>query len=130
MACLGKKVLVVDDAPLMRMVIMNMLKDDPNLDVVGKAKNGAEALKLLPSRIKPDLILLDIEMPLMDGLTFLRHARSTFGGKILGVSRQSQGSALRRQWKPPSLGQMESSPSRPVTCHWILSQSGAANWFP
>ncbi len=80
-----KSVLVVDDAPLMRMVIMNMLKDDPHLNVVGKAKNGAEALKLLPD-LKPDLILLDIEMPLMDGLTFLRHARSSFGGKILVLS--------------------------------------------
>ena len=76
-----KSVLVVDDAPLMRMVIMNMLKDDPHLDVVGKAKNGAEALKMLPA-LKPDLILLDMEMPLMDGLTCLRPARSTFGGKI------------------------------------------------
>ena len=44
-----KKVLIVDDAPLMRMVIMNMLKGDPNLEVVGKAKNGAEALKMLPT---------------------------------------------------------------------------------
>ena len=46
---------------------------------------GAEALKLVPE-LKPDLILLDIEMPLMDGLTFLRHARSSFVGKILVLS--------------------------------------------
>jgi chemotaxis response regulator CheB len=80
-----KKVLIVDDAPLMRMVIMNMLKGDPNLEVVGKAKNGAEALKMLPTHT-PDLVLLDIEMPLMDGLTFLRHARAKFVGKILVLS--------------------------------------------
>ena len=39
------KVLVVDDAPLMRMTIVNILKGDPNLKVVGKAKNGVEALE-------------------------------------------------------------------------------------
>ena len=63
------KVLVVDDAPLMRMTIVNILKGDPNLKVVGKAKNGVEALKMMMST-EPDLILLDIEMPEMDGLTF------------------------------------------------------------
>ena len=43
------KVLVVDDAPLMRMTIVNILKGDPNLKVVGKAKNGVEALKMMMS---------------------------------------------------------------------------------
>ena len=79
------KVLVVDDAPLMRMTIVNILKGDPNLKVVGKAKNGVEALKLMMST-EPDLILLDIEMPEMDGLTFLRHARSKTEAKILVLS--------------------------------------------
>ena len=79
------KVLVVDDAPLMRMTIVNILKGDPNLKVVGKAKNGVEALKLMMST-EPDLILLDIEMPEMDGLTFLRHARSKTRAKILVLS--------------------------------------------
>ncbi|MEE2960478.1 MAG: response regulator [Myxococcota bacterium] len=80
-----KRVLIVDDAPLMRMVVQNILEGDPNLEVVGKARNGAEGLKQV-NELKPDIVILDIEMPIMDGLTFLRHARGQFPGKILVLS--------------------------------------------
>jgi two-component system chemotaxis response regulator CheB len=69
-----KKVMIVDDAAMMRLVIMNMLSGDPHLQVAGFASNGREALEQLDT-VQPDLILLDIEMPEMDGLEFLRHAR-------------------------------------------------------
>jgi two-component system, chemotaxis family, protein-glutamate methylesterase/glutaminase len=69
-----KRVMIVDDAAMMRLVIKNMLSEDPNLWVVGFASNGREALDRL-AQVQPDLILLDIEMPEMDGLEFLRHAR-------------------------------------------------------
>jgi two-component system chemotaxis response regulator CheB len=69
-----KKIMIVDDAAMMRLVIMNMLSGDPHLQVGGFASNGREALEQLDT-VRPDLILLDIEMPEMDGLEFLRHAR-------------------------------------------------------
>ncbi len=69
-----KRVMIVEDAAMMRLVIKNMLSDDPYLRVVGFAANGQEALDRL-DQVRPDLILLDIEMPEMDGLEFLRHAR-------------------------------------------------------
>ncbi len=69
-----KRLMIVDDAAMMRLVVKNMLSDDPNLWVVGFAANGREALDRL-AQVQPDLILLDIEMPEMDGLEFLRHAR-------------------------------------------------------
>ncbi|MCX7682134.1 MAG: response regulator [Anaerolineae bacterium] len=69
-----KKIMIVDDAPLMRLVIHNLLRGDPHLCLVAFASNGQEALDKLPEA-EPDLILLDLDMPVMDGLEFLRHAR-------------------------------------------------------
>jgi len=71
------KVLVVDDSAFMRKAIENMLKKEPNIEVVGFARNGVEAIEMV-QKLKPDIITLDIEMPQMDGLTALR--------KILEIS--------------------------------------------
>ncbi|MCP4543552.1 MAG: response regulator [Chloroflexi bacterium] len=77
-----KRVMIVDDAAMMRLVIRNMLGDDPHLTMVGYAANGREALDKL-DEVRPDLILLDIEMPEMDGLEFLRHARLKCDAKVV-----------------------------------------------
>jgi two-component system chemotaxis response regulator CheB len=77
-----KRVMLVDDAAMMRLIIQNMLHGDPNLMVAGTASNGREALDKL-AEVKPDLILLDIEMPEMDGLEFLRHARLKSKAKVV-----------------------------------------------
>jgi two-component system chemotaxis response regulator CheB len=65
-------VLVVDDSRIIRRIIREILGADPDLQIVGEAENGAEALELIP-RLKPDVITLDINMPVMDGLTTLKH---------------------------------------------------------
>jgi len=54
----------------MRKAIENMVKKDPEIEVVGNAKNGLEAIEMVKS-LKPDIMTLDIEMPRMDGLTAL-----------------------------------------------------------
>lgn len=80
-----KRIMVVDDAAMMRVVINNMLRNDANVQIVGHASNGKEALEKLP-QLQPDLILLDIEMPEMDGLEFLRHARLKSRAKVVILS--------------------------------------------
>ncbi len=80
-----KKVMVVDDMAMMRLVIKNMLGQDPHLEVNDFASNGREALDKL-ERVQPDLILLDIEMPEMDGLEFLCHVRLRSQAKIVILS--------------------------------------------
>ena len=77
-----KRIMIVDDAAMMRLVIRNMLSDDPNLNLDSFASNGQEALDKL-AEVQPDLILLDIEMPEMDGLEFLRHARLKSDAKVV-----------------------------------------------
>jgi two-component system, chemotaxis family, protein-glutamate methylesterase/glutaminase len=85
MATAEKRVLIVDDAAMMRMVIRNLLGANKRYHVVGACANGAEALEQLKT-LNPDIILVDIEMPVMDGLTFLRNARLKTRAKIVILS--------------------------------------------
>jgi two-component system chemotaxis response regulator CheB len=71
------RVLVVDDAVVIRKLITETLRRDPDLEVVGAAANGKIALQKIP-QVNPDLITLDIEMPEMDGLTTLREIRKLY----------------------------------------------------
>jgi two-component system, chemotaxis family, protein-glutamate methylesterase/glutaminase len=66
------RVLVVDDSVLMGIQITKILNADGRLEVVGRAKDGLEALELV-EKLKPDVVTLDVEMPRMDGLTALKH---------------------------------------------------------
>lgn len=68
------RVLVVDDSAIMRKLITDILKKDPEIEVVGQAVTGKEAIDKAKT-LRPDVITLDIEMPEMDGLTALRILR-------------------------------------------------------
>jgi two-component system chemotaxis response regulator CheB len=68
------RVLVVDDSVVIRRLVTGVLEGDPCIEVVGTAVDGAAALRAL-DRLKPDLVTLDVEMPVMDGLATLREMR-------------------------------------------------------
>lgn len=65
------RVLIADDSVLMRKILSDIINSDPLLIVIATARNGQEAYKLA-CELKPDVITLDIEMPLMDGLVTLQ----------------------------------------------------------
>jgi two-component system chemotaxis response regulator CheB len=65
------KILVVDDSAFMCKAITMMLESDPQIKVIGSARDGAEGIEKV-KLLKPDLVTMDIEMPRMDGLTALR----------------------------------------------------------
>jgi two-component system chemotaxis response regulator CheB len=69
-----KRVLLVDDAVVVRKALSVAIEKDPDLEVAGTAVNGRVALAKFPL-LKPDIILLDIEMPEMDGLETVRELR-------------------------------------------------------
>ena len=64
------RLMVVDDSATVRSVLRRYFESDPRFEVVGLAKDGVEALELLPE-LKPDVVTLDIEMPRMTGLEVL-----------------------------------------------------------
>ena len=66
------KVLIVDDASFMVKALSEMLGSDPDIEVVGVAKNGQEGLERI-KELKPDVITLDVDMPVMDGIRTVRH---------------------------------------------------------
>jgi two-component system, NarL family, nitrate/nitrite response regulator NarL len=61
------RILIADDHPHARQAILAMLEDDPYFSIVGQAKNGKEAIEM-SQMLNPDIILMDIEMPVLNGL--------------------------------------------------------------
>jgi two-component system chemotaxis response regulator CheB len=75
MAVAGRiRIMIVDDSAVMRSLLRSVITADPGLEVAGTAADGAAALGCLES-IRPQLILLDVEMPVMNGLATLRALR-------------------------------------------------------
>jgi len=64
------RVLIIDDSPFIRRMLSDWLKDAPDFEVAGVATNGEEGVRLV-QELKPDIVTLDVEMPVMDGLTAL-----------------------------------------------------------
>jgi len=64
------KVLIIDDSALMRQILTEIIARDPALEVVGSAADPYVAREKI-LRLAPDVVTLDVEMPRMDGLTFL-----------------------------------------------------------
>src|SRR5580704_6818289 len=71
------RILVVDDAVVFRRMVSEELSNDPALEVVGTASNGRIALARM-AQVSPDLVILDVEMPEMDGLATLAELRKTY----------------------------------------------------
>ena len=71
------RILVVDDAVVVRRIVTSVLGDEPDLEVVGTAPNGRIALQKI-EQLNPDLVTLDIEMPVMDGLETLKALRKSY----------------------------------------------------
>ena len=79
------RVLLVDDSPLVLHVLQSLLSRSPEIQVVGTAANGKQALDLVPA-LNPDVICTDLHMPVMDGLEFTRAVMDRYPRPILVVS--------------------------------------------
>lgn len=71
------KVLIVDDSALMRKVLKEIIMTDAELEVVGTARDGQDAIEKV-HELRPDVVTMDINMPVMDGLTSLQYILSDF----------------------------------------------------
>ncbi|BBD61311.1 protein-glutamate methylesterase CheB [Nostoc sp. HK-01] len=114
------RVLVVDDAVLVRSRVSKILSSDPQIEVVGVAANGRIALAKIP-QVNPDVVLLDVEMPEMNGLETLAALRpiyphlpvimfstSTHAGATATIEALSLG-ASDYATKPSNLGSVEAA---------------------
>ena len=65
------RVLLVDDQPLFRGAVAALLARQPGIEVVGEAENGLQAVERA-NELKPDLVIMDVEMPVLDGVEAVR----------------------------------------------------------
>jgi two-component system chemotaxis response regulator CheB len=84
-----KNILIVDDSFVMRALLRGIVTSDPDLTVIGEATNGLEALQSV-RELNPDLVLLDIEMPHMDGIECLKRLRLLSKIPVIIVSSVAQ----------------------------------------
>ncbi|MBZ9621866.1 response regulator [Clostridium tagluense] len=89
-----KRVLITDDAVFMRLSLKNMLEKN-GFEVVGEAENGAIAIEKYKI-LKPDIVTLDITMPIMDGVEALKHIKAfDKSAKIIMISAMGQETIVR-----------------------------------
>ena len=86
------KVLVVDDSFLMRRIISDIVNSDPHLEVVGKAKDGTEALEKVAA-LNPDVVTLDINLPEKDGIDVLKEIMRTRPTRVIMLSAYTRAGA-------------------------------------
>lgn len=83
------KVLIVDDSAFMRKLIQDFLSEHPSITVVGTARNGEDALRKI-NKLSPDVITLDIEMPIMNGLQALEKIMKEHPVPVVMLSSTTQ----------------------------------------
>ncbi|RDY72137.1 chemotaxis response regulator protein-glutamate methylesterase [Halobacillus trueperi] len=99
------RVLIVDDSAFMRRVLTDILKKDHRIHVVGTARNGKDCLKKLDV-LRPDVVTMDIEMPVMDGLEALKKIMESSPLPVVMVSSLTQEGA-ESTMKAMSLGAVD-----------------------
>lgn len=93
------KILVVDDENIVRLAIRTILNSTDNFTIVGEAKNGNEALKMI-NDIDVDIVITDLKMPSMDGITLIKELKKlNYSGKILVLSNYDDYSLVRDAMK-------------------------------
>ena len=86
------RVLIIDDSQLIRTVLTEILNSSPDIEVVGAAEDPLIAREMI-KQLNPDVLTLDIEMPRMDGITFLRNLMRLRPMSVVMISALTESNA-------------------------------------
>ena len=103
------KVFLVEDSVVALEIIERLLNAAPEVDVVGKARNGVEALSVI-ARTKPDVICTDLQMPGMDGLEFTKQVMKNNPCPVLVISNAVQPSDVDNIYELMKAGALDFFP--------------------
>jgi NarL family two-component system response regulator LiaR len=125
------KVLVVEDQAVVREGVVAILSFSPDIEVVGQAENGVQALTMVKAK-KPDVILLDLVMPQMDGLTAIPRIKEIDpDARILVLTSFAEGDRVYQAIKSGALGYMLKDSTRDQLLQSIRDVSqGRASLHP
>ncbi len=100
------RILIADDHSVVRQGLKMFLALDPELEVIGEAENGAEAVRLA-GELNPDVVLMDLLMPVMDGITAIENIRATLPDiEVLAVTSVLEDTAVIRAIRAGAIGYM------------------------
>jgi two-component system, NarL family, nitrate/nitrite response regulator NarL len=123
------KILIADDHTMFLQGIISLLEQEPNIEIVGKAVNGLEALQVI-EQIPVDLLILDISMPEMDGIELSKILKKKFSAiKILVVSTHSNVSLISRLIRIGVNGYLLKNAEKAELLKAINTIAGGDNYF-
>jgi len=100
-------IIIADDHKMFREGIVSLLKDENNFSIIGQASNGQEVIKLFEQKV-PDVLLLDIEMPLMDGFDTLRELKKRkLSSKVLVLTMHKSAEFIKNILKVGASGYLQ-----------------------
>lgn len=115
------RVVMADDSPLAREILRDLLTCEGDIDIVGEASNGKEAVELA-KRLAPQLITMDLNMPVMDGLSAIEEIMHTKGVPILVISDRADAQSA---YKALEVGALEVLPKPTLdeeTGEWLRAR--------
>ncbi|HPD15524.1 MAG TPA: response regulator transcription factor [Planctomycetota bacterium] len=113
------RILLVDDHPVVRGGVRALLADEPDILVCGEAGTGREAIQLLGT-LNPDLVLLDLSLPDMDGIELIKDIRARFPDvRVLVLSLRDEAVYAERALHAGALGFLTKGKPRPEILHAI-----------
>ena len=121
-------VVVVDDQQIVREGLRSLLRTDSDLTVVGECSTGAEAIETL-TRLRPDVIVMDVRMPVMDGALATQRIRELQGPPVLILTTFDDDETLARALRAGAAGfLLKSAPGEDIL-RAIHTVSGGGSWI-
>ena len=130
------RVLIVDDHPLMRQMLSEVLAADTDIEVVAQAADGEQALQLV-KEVRPDVMVLDFAMPGANGIEVMRALRKQRSLPVLMVSVHPQPLLVQQAWRGGAQGYLPKlavarslAPAIRAVCEGRLYCGEDSQWFP